>query len=498
MQTLFDYQANIIDVLLPQAMKLGHKDICWVLPCGGGKTSVFAEMARRAAGKGRRVCITAHRRRLVKQICQRLKQFGVRYTVEMADLPEEDWVEIDHGADVIVGSMQTMVSRLGTTVYRNIDVFIPDECHTIIQDDYKKLRNAIGARWTLGCTATPCHPDGSGFGPAEFSTLVEGCRIEDLIGRNPPRLMPVEVWAPLEVGKRRKLGLDGGVSGDPVAQWIKHAEGLRTLTFCRTIEQCRAVRDLYTSEGISAVHINAQTPDDERDKALSDLEAGEVLVVVCTPSLLGVGTDVPRVECLQSLVKGGSVTEQWQGLGRIQRVAEGKTRAVFLDHSAAVFWHGMPNVSPEWKLGEHDSVQMRNARDRNENPNVKPNVCKSCGMVSAGSSKCPNCTALLFTPKATPPEIGREQLAKVEDPCGWEEPKAPPADPRHVAIWRECLYIAAGKRLRVSAASAMFKNKVGVFPDKANVEPLPEQADRWRYVADVFPDFTKQGRKVRI
>lgn len=76
MVALREYQLKLKGDLR-EAIHQGSKAPCAVLPTGGGKTTIFADMALGAVAKGKRVCVLAHRRELINQAAQRLESFGL-------------------------------------------------------------------------------------------------------------------------------------------------------------------------------------------------------------------------------------------------------------------------------------------------------------------------------------------------------------------------------------------------------------------------------------
>lgn len=440
----------------------------------------------KSASKGTTVTVIAHRRKLIQQLSERLQLFGVPYDIQMASLPDEPWVKSDPSAEITIGSVQTLASRSNV---RESQIVIPDEAHCTVGAEYQYVLKKINAKYLLGPTATPCRSDGSGLGPNIFTDLIEFARIEQLLARTPPLLTHVEVWSPSGIGAKRRKGLPTSIAGDPVQQWLTRANGLRTLTFCPTVAEGIAVRDMFLAEGIEAVHHNADTPNEKRNEDIKRLESGEILVLTVTPSLMGVGVDIPMVECVQTLTKNHSPIIHWQSIGRGQRTAPGKTRAVVLDHSGAVYVHGMPNRSPVWNLSTEDSIQNREQKRQNENPEeYKPNVCPSCGLVSAGSRKCPNpeCGTQLKFESRKELATERENLAKLDEMNG------SPVNPAWQQEWRRILYSTAHQGAMTKVASARFKAKFGVRPEAANVSPLPSKDDRNKKVGEVFPQFVRQ------
>ena len=76
-----------------------------VLPTGGGKTIVFAEAIRRAVAARRSALVIAHRREIIGQTSDKLRDVGVVHGIIMAG------VEPRPDLDVQVASIQTLFSR---------------------------------------------------------------------------------------------------------------------------------------------------------------------------------------------------------------------------------------------------------------------------------------------------------------------------------------------------------------------------------------------------
>ena len=55
----------------------GKKSPCIVLPCGGGKSIIVAEMAKRTTDNGKRVLFIVHRKELCDQIRNTFSRWGV-------------------------------------------------------------------------------------------------------------------------------------------------------------------------------------------------------------------------------------------------------------------------------------------------------------------------------------------------------------------------------------------------------------------------------------
>lgn len=488
MQTPFDYQTETVEVAANR-IREGKRRLMLTLPCGAGKTTVIALKALRAAAKGTRMLILAHRRKLIKQIAQRLLEFGVAFNVIMADLPAEPWARRDPGACITVASKDTLASRIESEGIPQVQVVIVDEAHLFGQKEYQRVVRLTGCTYIIGFTATPINGDGTGLGKHLWDSLDSIITIEKLIDRG--RLCAMKTFGPVGLMERRKKGGRTSKAGDPVEQWQTFAQGMRTAVFSGSCNESRAVRDAYLKAGIPAIHIDAHTPEDgpdSREEAFAKTASGENLIL-CTVGLLKEGVDIPSLQCAQLLTKAVSPVVFWQNTGRCQRSNEGKDFGVLLDHAGATVIHGLPNTSPEWSLAEGDSTQAREAAKQSKDPSARPRMCKQCGAVSAGAGKCPECGALLiFSPK-TETMTEREGLQEItgdNSAPGWDKKTAPQNE------WHRMLFITAAQGKTCGVAAAMFKRKYGQWPNEAGVRPVPASDANHRLVKDVYPQFDRR------
>lgn len=102
---LRDYQATAVDQLR-EAMRRGHRRVCFQLPTGAGKTIVFAAIATSANARARRTLILVHRRELIRQTLEKLHLFGLEAGVVAAGWPA------DPEQPIQVASVATLARRL--------------------------------------------------------------------------------------------------------------------------------------------------------------------------------------------------------------------------------------------------------------------------------------------------------------------------------------------------------------------------------------------------
>ena len=107
MRTLRPYQSDIVD-RVRNAYLHGYKAPCVVLPCGGGKSVIVAEIAKRTTAKQNHVLFLVHRKELVDQIQNTFDFWGV-------DM---------NNADIMM--VQTASRRIDSIEYPSL--IITDEC----------------------------------------------------------------------------------------------------------------------------------------------------------------------------------------------------------------------------------------------------------------------------------------------------------------------------------------------------------------------------------
>ena len=319
MQELRPYQTDVIE-RVRQRLRDGSKRVLIQAPTGSGKTTCSSEIIRCATLKGKRSLFLAHRRRLVQQKCERLDNFGVTYGVVMRDDPR-----YRPGAPVQVASRDTLISRGVRNDWIGLppaDLVIVDEARHGMSDGYAGLIDRYPDAVVIGLDATPARSDGRGLG--DFYQALECTAPTSQLIRE-GFLVPVRCYAP-----DRKKGQRRGLHGDPVANWRLYGEGRPTVLFTTRVAESRAVCDAFNAENIPAAHIDAHTPDRERDQVVARLRAG-TLKVVSNCAIWTEGVDVPELSCCVLLRVAGSYVLFAQCLGRIMRPASGKTDAVLIE-----------------------------------------------------------------------------------------------------------------------------------------------------------------------
>jgi superfamily II DNA or RNA helicase len=365
---------------------------------GGGKTVILSEISRLALTKHNKVTIITPRRKLVFQIEATLSKHGITSAVLMADVNY-------HHALVTVASIDTIVSRFKEHDLPKANLVIIDEAHLFMSEERLAVLNryADTGATVLGLTATPALSNGSGLGMF-FDSLSVSWTIEQLIQGG--YLTPPKYYAPSKPDlsqvnttpktgdyNQRKLAevMDKPkLIGDIVDNWLKIAPWKPTVVFCTNKKHSRHVCAEFLRRGISAEHMDANTPDDEREATFARIESGET-VVLTNVYLASYGLDLPCLECAVIARPTKSIVLYMQTVGRVLRTFKGKNFGIVIDHSGCVDEHGFVENISGWSLDVKGKIGDKVKQIRGEGGEPKEITCVDCLSVFSGARMCPNC-----------------------------------------------------------------------------------------------------------
>jgi superfamily II DNA or RNA helicase len=471
---LREYQSDII-AKFERLVEQGERSILTVAPTGSGKTVIASAITR---GGSRRVLVVAHRREIVNQTSAKLDAFGVYHGVIQAG----DEHKLRPMAPVQVASIQTLHARAIRSASMQMplaDLVVIDEAHHACAATYRKVIEAYPDAIVLGLTATPCRGDGRGLGGI-FATMIECPQIADLIeGRY---LVKTRVYAPTDPnlrGVQTRVGdyVESQLAdrmdrpklvGDIVTHWHKFGEGRRTVAFACSVGHSLHIRDEFVKSGVSCDHVDGSTPKDERDEILAKLRSGAIDVVT-NCMVLTEGWDMPEVGCCILARPTKKMGLFRQMIGRVLRPADGKIDAVVLDHSGAVFRHGLPEDHVEWALDPDRGAVAPEHQKRQADRHSSLTECGQCSALRLGGQPCPACG---FMPKRP-----AEFVATTAGELGLVEggrARAAEYDPALRAQWHAMLTaIAVERNYKPGWTAHKFKEKFGCWPATRTVEPAP-------------------------
>lgn len=434
---LRDYQQRAISDLRAVYAR-GRRAPCLVIPTGGGKTIIAAEIIRSAIARGRRVLFLAHRTELLEQSVLKLDAAGVsdvRMIQAARDLGRPD-------APVTVASVPTMARR-STEIPADLVVF--DEAHHVVAKTWKQIADRYRHAAILGLTATPQRSDGSPLGDV-FDALVVGATVRELTELG--HLAPCRVWAPPNALESGELAVS------PIDAYLEHGEGQRAVVFCATVEHAQEIASSMVARGVATEVVHGGLAAASRSDVLKRFRAG-VVRAVCNVHVLTEGWDDPACSVCILARKPQHAGTYLQMVGRVLRPADGKQQAKLLDLGGVSLIHGTPDMDRSYSLdGKAISGAEREAIRQ----------CPSCGAVfrseevaedhsstcapDCKAKHCPQClTALPYRAIEAPRAIG-VGLSEVKDRTDQLRLNllAAARRGRHSAAWVERAYAAIGAR----------------------------------------------------
>ena len=197
--------------------------------------------------------------------------------------------------------------------------------------------------------------------------------------------------------------------GDIVSNWHKLARRRKTLVFCVDVTHSVHVKNEFLKSGVKAEHVNGSTPKAERDAILARLASGET-ELVCNCMVLTEGFDLPAIGCIVLARPTKQLGLFRQMAGRGLRPAQGKTNLILIDHSGAVYRHGLLEDPVESTLDVTKRAENPTHENRDQQKISRLVECSQCGALRTGGEACAHCG---FLPKRRPDAIifGEGELA---------------------------------------------------------------------------------------
>ncbi len=367
----------------------GNRSQILMAPTGAGKSYIGLRLCNEALARGRRVLFICDRKTLINQTSAVADGYGMQaHGIIQASNPKFAlWRPFQ------IASAQTIAAR---GLNDNYDVVIVDECHTLYKPVVEFVTTTKAA--VIGLSATPFT---KGLGKV-YSRVVNAATMDELTRQGiltPMRILSCSrpdmsgakttggEWTAKEAEQR---GM--GLVGDVVSEWIRHANGLKTIVFGPTVIHCDELVRQFTAAGIGAATFTGETSDGERLELLQDFRKPDSKVrVLVSVEALAKGFDVPDVGCVvdcRPLRK--SLSTFIQMIGRGLRCSPGKTETILLDHSgnvirfaesfADVYFNGLASLD----MGEKLDSEVR----KDEEHPAKG--CPACGYKPCGK-KCVGC-----------------------------------------------------------------------------------------------------------
>jgi len=391
------------NIRIDEAYAAGHRNVLYVLDCGGGKSAVIANRVHKHVGAS---CVIAHRQELVGQMSLTLGRYGVKHRIigpknVIRNIIQSHIIEFgrdfyDPAAPCAIAGVDTLIRR-GTELDRwlkQVTMWVVDESkHLTVKNKWGKavamFPNAVG----FGVDATPERADGQGLGrhaDGVFDVMVQGANLRQLINGLPdysgvitPYLTDYRVFCPpsdLDLSTVA-VGADGdyiagqlslktrasNIMGHVVEHYLRIAPGELGITFAPDVETAVEFNRLFNAAAVRSEVVTAKTSDYHRTEILRRFRRREVLQLV-NVGLFGEGTDIPMCEVISMARATQSYALYHQMFCRPLRLFDGKQKAKIIDHVGNVLRHGLPDRPHIWTLdrrekrsaeGPSDAIPMR-------------------------------------------------------------------------------------------------------------------------------------------
>jgi len=390
MFNLREYQEEGIRLAYSQ-FNLGKQRVIFWLATGGGKSRCFTSVTNDMVVLNIPVVIVVRRRDLIEQASKNLDAFKIKHGVYMSNHRRYRPHEM-----VQVCSIDTLDAR---SVYPHSDkapFLIIDEMQdcTPRGKKYTRFLDAYPNSRCLGFSATPFSDN------SLFDAIIKPIEAHELMEKG--NLVPVKMFTPegqIDTSdvKIKRNGLfdekelfqaSSGqeIIGDFVRDWRLYSQERPTVLFAVNVEHSKMIAEAFNEAGIRACHADANTPREEREKALKGLANGKIQVL-CNVNIFSTGVDVPEIACIQVCRPTQSLIWYIQALGRGLRpsLETGKTNCIIIDNAGNTFRFGNPYRVHTAKLGKAE-------RHDPDEEDLTIRQCKLCHFIfDVGEKICPEC-----------------------------------------------------------------------------------------------------------
>lgn len=395
---LYDYQQDLYDKIKLEFRK-GHQGVLAVLPCRAGKSYVFAKISKKAQEKGSKVLILAHRNSLLNQHKELFESLNL----------EDNNIRIE--------SVFTEVNHLGEN--GKVDIIIIDEAHLSGAASYQKVCEYYNCKRIL-FTGSPARLDGKPLTLAD--TMVIGISAKELIKQK--KISDYHYYAPdlqLDLSSIKKTAGDFNnqelgekmsskkIYGDVLKYYNELGKGKQAIAYCVNVKHSQEVCNMFNENGILAKHMDAKTPEKEREIILKDFKDNK-FTILCNCNLISEGITLPNADIGLLLRPTLSLPLYIQQSCRVLSPAENKT-AIIIDYVGNVFRHGLPTQDRNWSL----TKKVKEYSNIEEDGTFKLRVCKECfSTFEAKEPICPYCGALYELEPIEIQNIKEVELKKIE------------------------------------------------------------------------------------
>ena len=247
---------------------------------------------------------------------------------------------------------------------------------SILSHSFLSIKSGMGAKFTLGLTATPERADDKDIieifkntaHKLDIQTAVEigelvpvRCiRIHTNIDLTKVRFNSVQynirdLESKIFVPERNTLIVD---------TFMEYVSNKRTVIFCASVKHAEQIAKMIRERGVTAAAVSGSMKSSERKEMLAKFQKGEIKAM-CACDLLNEGWDCPETEVLFMARPTMSKVLYTQQLGRGMRLADGKDFLMVFDFVDNASQYNMPySLHRLFKLKKYRPGQTVLGKDR--------------------------------------------------------------------------------------------------------------------------------------
>jgi len=466
-----------------EAFRQGHKRLMIYGPTGFGKTECAIALMNATKQNGNKSAMVLDRIVLCDQTSKRLDKYDINHGVLQSGNPRYRPYE-----DIQICSAQTLEARGSLP---GMKLMIVDEAHCQRKMVIEFIHNSD--IYVIGLSASPFTK-----GLANTYEHVISCTTtKELVEQG--WLVPLKVYIAKEIDMNGANKVAGEWSvkevttrgrkivGDVVAEWEKmtmlhFGKPEKTIVFSAGVDHGDELENQFKAAGYNFLNISYRDNNDYKKAVLEAFSEPDTDIVgVIATDILTKGFDCADVKIgVSTRPFSKSFSSHVQQLGRVMRPFEGKTFALWLDHSGNYlrFWQDWEDL---YNYGvDKLSVACEKTKKEPTEKQKEAAKCPVCGALWEGGDTCKSCGHTI--PKNTKMVTTPGELVALEE-------KHREEDERHnKQLWycqllgyvtenneRHKEKIEAGKKKPISYgwAAHKFKEKFGEFPNGLEKKQLP-------------------------
>lgn len=324
----------------------GNRETLLVAATGAGKTQMFLELVMSAldADPAARALVVAHRRELIEQPLDRIRQMDASWLMRgPIDRPRVGMITQGHcdvDRQLTVATIQSLnARRLGQLLNGGrITHLVIDEAHHGTADSYLRMRQTLldanPGLYHLGVTATPLRADGDGLSRV-YTSVAARITIADLVQQGwlvLPRWLAVTTKISLanihsRSGDYVQSELASAIETESFRQIVVKAyrdlaRGRRFIAFTVSVDGAHQLAARFRADGLRVEAIDGTMDIGNRAQLLAQYRRGD-LDGLTNCQVLTEGFDAPGTSCILMCRPTQSDSLYIQCMGRGLRPANG-------------------------------------------------------------------------------------------------------------------------------------------------------------------------------